>query len=415
MTTAKTQISGSRAPSQEYMLLDYLQRLGKNLEGRRAVHIHLSRLRPQNRRDYHIKIAAATFEGIVQNFEGQTFILSNSDIFFVCKGASVTDIDTAVMKVRFLFSEDPLSQGEDEEDLARFCTWYSLELQYDEVFQMVQQSHRERERKSRLSVAAEVAAESRGKAQRKSIDPEQLGKLEGFLLRADLSNLMRRQPVCAIAPGSTTPQPVFRELYISIADLQQTVLPDFDLAGNIWLFQHLTQVLDQRMLSLLMRNDDTTIASSFSINMNVGTILSPAFLNFDSSLKAVARGTVVIELQKIDIFGDMGAFMFARDFMRERGYRICLDGMNHLTLQFIDRERLGLDLIKLIWSPDMNDDASGRRQTEIKEHIDRSGRARIILCRCDSEEAIRFGQSMGITMFQGRIIDKMIQSERRVG
>ena len=58
---------------------------------------------------------------------------------------------------------------------------------------------------------------------------------------------------------------------------------------------------------------------------------------------------------------------------------------------------------------------TGRRQTEIKEHIDRSGRARIILCRCDSEEAIRFGQSMGITMFQGRIIDKMLQSDRRVG
>src|SRR3546814_5875753 len=95
------------------------------------------------------------------------------------------------------------------------------------------------------------------------------------------------------------------------------------------------------MLSMLVRNDDSSIASSFSINLNVGTILSPPFLNFDSSLKAIARGTVVIELQKIDIFGDMGAYMFARDFMRERGYRICLDGLNHLTLQFIDRERLG--------------------------------------------------------------------------
>jgi EAL domain-containing protein (putative c-di-GMP-specific phosphodiesterase class I) len=381
--------------------------MGKNLEGRRAVHIHLSRLKPQNRREYHIKIAAATFEGIVQNFEGQTFILSNSDIFFVCKGASVTDIDTAVMKVRFLFSEDPLSQGDDEEDLARFCTWYNLELQFDEVFQMVQQTHRERERKSRLAVSAD-ASELAKKSTRKSIDPEQLGKLETFLARADLSNLMRRQPVCAIAPGSTTPQPVFRELYISIADLQQTVLSEFDIAADIWLFQHLTATLDQRMLSLLVRNDDTTIASSFSINMNVATILSPAFLNFDSSLKAVARGTVVIELQKIDIFGDIGAFMFARDFMRERGYRICLDGLNHLTLQFIDRERLGLDLIKVIWAPDMADDSTGRRQAELKEHIDRTGRARIILCRCDSEEAIRFGQSLGITMFQGRIIDKML-------
>src|SRR3546814_6547885 len=43
----------SRGPSQEYLLLDYLQRLGRSLDGRMAVHIHLSRLRPQNRQDHH--------------------------------------------------------------------------------------------------------------------------------------------------------------------------------------------------------------------------------------------------------------------------------------------------------------------------------------------------------------------------
>ena len=226
---------------------------------------------------------------------------------------------------------------------------------------------------------------------------------------------MRRQPVCALTPTSQLPQPVFRELYISIADLQQTVLPEFDLASNLWLFQHLTQTLDARMLSMLIRNDDSSIASSFSINLNVQTILSPPFLNFDSSLKAVARGTVVIELQKIDIFGDMGAYMFARDFMRERGYRICLDGLNHLTLQFIDRERLGLDLLKLTWSPDMADDPSGTRTAELKEHVDRCGRARIILTRVESDEAVRFGQTLGITMYQGRYIDKLLAGESRVG
>ena len=119
-------------------------------------------------------------------------------------------------------------------------------------------------------------------------------------------------------------------------------------------------------------------------------------------------------MQKIDIFGDMGAYMFARDFMRERGYRICLDGLNHLTLQFIDRERLGLDLLKLIWTPDMADDMSGNRTAELKEHVDRCGRARIILTRCDSDEAVRFGQSLGITMFQGRYIDKQLNSEARI-
>ena len=88
--------------------------------------------------------------------------------------------------------------------------------------------------------------------------------------------------------------------------------------------------------------------------------------------------------------------------------------MTHLTIQFIDRERLGLDLVKLLWTPDMGDEAQGDRAECSKEHIDRCGRARIILCRCDSDEAVRFGQSLGITMFQGRHIDKLL-AERRVG
>jgi len=403
----------TRGPSQEYLLLDYMQRLGRNIDGRMAVHIHLSRLRPQNRQDHHIRIAAATFEGMVQNYEGQIFTLSNSDLFFVCKDAAIEDIDAAIMKVRYLFSEDPLSQGDDEEDLARFCTWYNVTTQHEDLLDLVKQIHLERERKNRLAVTQD-RSNVRTRSGKKALDPEQLGKLESVLIRADLSNLMRRQPVCAITPTNPNPQPVFRELYISIADLQQTVLPEFDLASNLWLFQHLTQTLDSRMLSMLIQNDDTSIASSFSINLNVQTILSPPFLNFDSSLKAVARGTVVIELQAIDIFGEMGAYMFARDFMRERGYRICLDGLNHLTLQFIDRDRLGLDLLKLIWTPDMADDVTGTRATELKEHVDRCGRARIILSRCDSDEAVRFGQSLGITMYQGRYVDRLLANESRL-
>jgi hypothetical protein len=222
----------TRGPSQEYLLLDYLQRLGRNVEGRMAVHIHLSRLRPQNRQDHHIRIAAATFEGMVQNYEGQIFTLSNSDLFFICKDATIEDIDAAIMKVRYLFSEDPLSQGDDEEDLARFCTWYNVASQYDELLDIAKQMHRERERKTRLTVTAE-RGDPRLKTQRKQLDPEQLGKLEAFLTRADLSNLMRRQPVCAVTPNNPMPQTVFRELYISIADLQQTVLPEFDISSNL--------------------------------------------------------------------------------------------------------------------------------------------------------------------------------------
>ena len=399
--------SKPKGPSQEYLLLDYLQRLGRSVDGRMAVHIHLSRLRPQNRQEHHVRIAATTFESLSHLYDGQVFTLGSSDLVFICKDAPIEDIDATVLKIRYLFNEDPLTFGEEEEDMARFSTWYNIETQHQELLDLIKQMHRERERKNRVSAAKRRDLDS-DQGGLKMLTPEQLGKLENFLARADLSNLMRRQQVCAITPSNPTPQAIFQELYISIDKLRDSILPDYDLASSLWLFRHLTQTLDLRMLQVLIHNDDSTIDSSFSINMNVQTILSPSFLQFDNSLKAVARGTVVIELQPIDIFSDMGAYMFARDFMRERGYRIALDGLNHQILQFIDREQLGFDLLKLIWSPEMADDNSGTRLDTLKEHVDRCGRARLIIARCDSDEAVRFGQSLGSTVYQGHYVDRLL-------
>jgi hypothetical protein len=162
------------------------------------------------------------------------------------------------------------------------------------------------------------------------------------------------------------------------------------------------------MLQLLMKNDDSAIASAFSVNLNVATLLSDRFLSFDANLKAATRGTVIFELQAIDIFSDLGAYIFARDFVKERGYRVCLDGVTDLTLPFIDRERLGLDLVKIVWNPDMLGSGREARREEFRKLIASFGRARTIMCRCDNKAAVTMGQSLGINLFQGRHIDRLL-------
>ena len=79
----------SRLPSQENLLLDYVRRLEKHKQGRRAVHIHLSGLLPANRREHHIRIAANTFESLVRKLQGQIFVLTNADLMFIFKESSV--------------------------------------------------------------------------------------------------------------------------------------------------------------------------------------------------------------------------------------------------------------------------------------------------------------------------------------
>ena len=119
---------------------------------------------------------------------------------------------------------------------------------------------------------------------------------------------------------------------------------------------------------------------------------------------------MIFELQPIDIFDDMSGFMFARDFVRARGYRICLDRLNYLTLPYFDRHRLGCDFEKLICEAGLPRDIDAQARTELVAAVQEAGPASIILSRCDREEAITFGHQIGITLFQGPYVDKLLNA-----
>lgn len=392
-----------RASSVEQLLFDYVERLKRNPAGRRAVVMHLSRLRPDNRGAHHIRIAANTFEALVKQFDGQIFLLQQGDIIFVCLEENLASVDAAVTKVRYLFGDDPLAAQIDE-NKDGFATWFNVADPNGPFYGFVEDLRREEERRRKRTTAAATPANDR-----QPMDPVGLNELIGAIVRADLSNLLRRQSVCAIVAGEA-PKPLFRELYVSIADLREAVMPNRDIASDRWLFQYLTQTLDKRVLALLRKADESGLSHSFSLNLNISTLLSPEFQAFDTNLKAGARGSIVLEIEKVDVFADIGAYLFARDFVRERGYRLCLDGMTRLTLPFIDRAGLGLDLVKLFWSPDMAESVDSDRQREFLTALERVGKGRIILARCDTEHAIAFGQKVGIKLFQGRFIEKMLSA-----
>jgi hypothetical protein len=406
---------GANAPaaSQEYLLLDYADRLSRHRENRLALHIHLSRLQQQNRREHHIRVAISTFEELVKQFEGAIFHLLNHDIVFVCKGAQPEDLEQAVLKLRYLFSEDPLTRFADDHTDGGFCTWYVLESDYDRFqamakrFYELSQAHTQESRRLRDAMARPQAFR-----QRPAMTPDDLSRVEQAIGNADLSSLVRHQPVCAVT-RDTKPMAIFHEMYVSIGDLENQLLPKSSMTGSPWLFQHLTQALDRRMLTQVLR-DHANSERPFSLNLNVSTILSDDFRKFDQGIGLGVRGRLVIELQKVDIFADMGAYLFARDFLRERGYRICLDGLTHLVLPYIDRDRLGIDLLKMYWSDELMSGMRPESLDDLKATIRRAGQARMILTRCDHADAIALGQKLGISLFQGRQVDALINNDRPV-
>ncbi|KJE35287.1 hypothetical protein UF64_11700 [Thalassospira sp. HJ] len=397
---------------QEYLLLDYVQRLETRKYGHRAVHIHLSRMKPFHRRDYHIRVATNTFESYVKLYVGRIFVLTNSDLIFVWKDKSIADVEPAVDTLRYLFRDDPLSQDESEE--TGFCTWYNLNTEFQEFLLLCQHLD---ERAKKLQKSSNMRTAIQREKDNNVLNPitaENLAELEETIHTADLSEHIRQQPVCVFAHGGSKElHPVFDEFFVSIADLRNALMPNIDLASNRWLFQHMTETLDKRMLNYLCKRTFKTHASSFSINLNLGTLTSRDFDKFDETVRRNWKGNVIIELNQVDLFSNLETYLSVRDDFHERGYRILVDNLTVEALSFVDRKRLKADFIKVAWREEMTDNVIRKKYSEMDSLVKNSGRERVILCRCDSPTAIKFGQSLGITLFQGRYIDNMIARQRR--
>jgi hypothetical protein len=396
-------------PDYEDLLVDYAERLRKHLPGRRAVHIHLSRLKPHNRREHHIRIAASSFNALAQRHEGQIFTLKNCDLVVVLKNARPAELDEVLLRLRYLFSEDPLAHDNEGESEHPFCTWYDLEREYESFRRLSLELRSASQAAKRATEAAEqAAAQDVGQPPTEPLDPTRLARLEVSLASADLAGMLRRQPVCAVG-GPDKPRPVFNEIYVSIDELRRRLMPEVNLTSDRWLFQRLTGALDRRLLKALPQVE-ANVALSTSVNLNVATVLSEEFLAFDRELRLRTPKSMVIELQPIDVFADLGSYMFARDFARERGYKICLDALTYLTFPIMHRDEFGLDLQKIYWSADIVADARETRREALREAVRRAGPARVILCRCDDQDAVEFGRSIGVSLFQGRHIDRMMHA-----
>ncbi|MBP7252977.1 MAG: EAL domain-containing protein [Alphaproteobacteria bacterium] len=393
------------SPEQE--LLEFAERLGRfGYSGRQALHLRFSKLHVMYQRPDYLRIALAIFSDQVAPYGGRFFRLANEDVVYVSREASSEALEKVVARIRLLFSEDPniiVQLGNDP-----FFTRYELENSYGVFLTLCR------------TIAADATAHEREAKfmEQHVVRPEMrpatlqdLGMLEEALGRVDIASVLHRQSVCVMVAG-TMPEPVFDETYVSLSDLSMLTGMHSNLLANRWLFQYLTQVLDRSVLTYL-GNNPAQLSQPISLNLNIATILSPEFQQFNDSLAPRLRPTLVIEFNKLDVFSDMGAFLFVRDYLKERGFRLCLDGLNHLTAPYYDRQKLGFDLIKIHWSPDSLNSANAEIFPIMQHLVRKAEKARVILCRCDSPDAIRIGQTLDIVMFQGREVDRMLQRKER--
>jgi EAL domain-containing protein (putative c-di-GMP-specific phosphodiesterase class I) len=401
-------IPQTQAVPEENLLLDHLRGIEKSRGDTFAVHIHLADLRAHYRQPHYMRIAARAFDPLVNNHDATLYNLTNLDMVVFCRGVPVDELDAPIFKLRALFAEDPLTVGEEGSLDDRFTTWYDLAQTQDYY--------------TFIDVLAGLAAQAADRAQRPStsndsrqtamggqpLEPGNLGAINARLQSAPLDDLIREQTAVQVDQGLKG-KIVFREYFMSMLDVQRRVAPEINLFANTWLFQYLSETLDRRMLAVQAMRDFNKLGHSLSLNLNISTIVSPGFRTFHERVGNNTR-KVVIELQVVDIFADMSAYIRARTWLQEHGYRVLVDGLTPLSLQFFDPGLLQADFIKLSWSQEFLGGLSEERMAEVRDVIEHAGKDRVVLARVDTEDAIKWALGLGVSRFQGHFIDRLVEA-----
>lgn len=398
-------------PPAEDLLLDYAERLQRHLPGRRAIYLHLSKLRRLNRRRHHVAMAAASFDQLARRAQGQVFRLGNDDVIVVVKGVGVAEIDEVVLRLRYMFDDDPLvHRPDDASEGAKFCVWFDLEIDYAAFLAVVRAVHKRAvaQRVQEAAKAEQSVLSNRAPTPTlEPLDPHRLSRIAQVIAPADLVPMLRRQPICQV-PEVGPIKVVGNELFVSIDALGRQVAPTVDLRADPWLFQYLIALLDRRVMSVLP-GLEASIALPTNLNLTLDALASPEFLAFDAKLREVTPKPMVAEINWLDALRDTPNYLFVRDMLRLRNWRVALDGLSATNYAMIDCAALDPDYVKLAWNADLADHTPSKARAAFLDALERTAPQKLVLMHCGEAAAVRFGRSMHIALYQGRQIDAVLK------
>ncbi len=405
----------------EAHLIELLNLVAEQRQGWQAIAFNFSKLLEHYRSEYQIKIATNLMNDLLGDRDGAIYQCDDSNIYVMVRHLPRPLLDKMIFQLRYLFMDDPLAYHNDGEENPEFASVYEIEEDWERFMDICKRRLVMRVRKSHTApvaaagrpVEANPAMAAAGikpiqfpKAELRYFTAASLANIEETLKATDITSAVRRQPVVAMMDG--TVRTVFDEMYININALRKSLNTEIDLLSNRWLFKYLTQRLDERMLESVQKSPARYLANPASLNLNITTVLSTRFAEFDAAIKPSTKVSLVVELQIDDVLADMRGFGIAKDIVQKLGYRVCLDGLTDMNFPQVDRQRLGFDLVKVAWSGDGEKDAKSDKNASFAEAVKRCGANRVILTRCDTVEAQEFGKALGINLFQGRYFDGLV-------
>ena len=370
----------------EKILLDALDRVAKNPMGYTVLYVNISKLKPKNRHPRFVKVITKLFDSVVGTTKGIMFVLSNGDIAILSKNTPENIVDEAVKKLRIGLQADPILAQESQ----NFAKVYMFPKDYVSFYEKI-------EHMLQAGVPQQLAQKTK-RALR-------AGEVESVIDRMDeieIGEIVKRQSVLSLdSQGKFYTK--MQEFFVAVKDLEQFYPSDIDFTADRWLFQYLTQVLDKKTLSAFKSAEIKNWPQGISVNLNLSSLNSKEFQDFSNNFIKPDQ-EVIVEVQMMEVLNNLNLYNESKEQLHEKGYKVLLDSLNPTSLSMLNLETLAPDMIKIFWEPLLE---YNKDDENVKSAIKLLSAENVILAKCDTEAALKWGLSYGIKSYQGPFMDEI--------
>jgi EAL domain-containing protein (putative c-di-GMP-specific phosphodiesterase class I) len=351
----------------------------------------LNAIEPLSHNRGALEAAQKSLDDFARATNGVYYEMSNGDVFLAWDPAG----DARILTSRAI--ENALPDFADKE--SQFLLTYRMPDNYTAL----------RERTNHYVDAARAAAitgSSAGKIDdsQKKLTAKNLDQIEQLLGEIDLHRYGRTQNIYRDDKGGW--QPIGEEYYISFEDLRRERFPKLEVATSEHFFFALCGILDQKLLAMLTQHYEIIGGRTMNLNLSISSIMSSVFMQFVHRVPHAHRSHIGFELHRGDLFQDFPLTISAIEVLKREGFRVALDSLTPDMLPAINLDVFAVDAFKINVSKER---AAQLNDPDVKAALKRLAPEKLIFFRCDNERALTAGRELGVTTFQGWLIDDQIK------
>lgn len=324
--------------------------------------------------------------------------MSNGDTFIIWEETH----DAHLLSARIV--ESLLPEGHGFEDTSQFILTYHLPLDYTALRERANHYVELVRAASTINTDTDVLHALQSDAAKGPLTPWSVDQIDKLLSDIDLRRYGRTQPIYKYQADGTW-LPVCEEYFLSFEDLRRERFPKLEVVTPEHLFLSLCQTLDKRLLTSLTQHHATIAGRHIHINLAVETVLGSVFAQFVHSIPREERKLIGFEMHRGDLLQDFTKTLNALNLLKQEGFKIAIDSITPNMVNYINFGAFDVDFLKINVSKDR---ASQLAELGIRKNMALLPADKLIFFRCDNEKALAAGLEMGVSLFQGWLIDDAV-------